>query len=113
MTKNEKNAAIMSAHLFMKKLDRAYTKTKENTTTIETDSPARLKFMQRADRNRPQNCAMTLVVIAPFHLFRPRPCGGEHSFCARSPSCFEDALSRSRWEVGLVLSCLPINFLYP
>ena len=23
---------------------------------------------------------MTLVVIAPFPLFHPRPCGGEHSF---------------------------------
>ena len=47
MTKNEKNAAIMSAHLFMKKLDRAYTKTKENTTTIESDRRARLKVKKR------------------------------------------------------------------
>ena len=44
--------------------------------------------MQHADRNWPQNCVMTLVVIAPFHLLRPCPCAGEHSFFERSPSYF-------------------------
>ena len=42
--KKEKNAAITSAHFFMKKLDQAHTKTKENTTVIETDRRARPKL---------------------------------------------------------------------
>ena len=35
-------------------------------------------------RNRTKTRAMTLAFIAPFPLFRPRPCGGEHSFLRAS-----------------------------
>ena len=38
-----KKPAITSAHLFVKKLDRAHTETKENPTTIEIDKRPRLK----------------------------------------------------------------------
>ena len=88
--KKEKNATITSAHLFMKKIDQAHTKTKENTTTIETDRGTRLNLekMQRADRNRLQIWAMTLVTITPFHMFCSRSCGGEHSYYMHSLSCF-------------------------
>ena len=40
------------------------------------------KKTQHDDRNRPR--ARTLAVLAPVPLFRPRPCGGEHSFLRAS-----------------------------
>ena len=96
----------------MKKLDQAHTKQKKHYNNWNWQARmTKIKNMQCADRNWPQNCAMNLEVIAPFRLFCPCLWDGEHSFLRVLSYFWKDDLSR--WEMLLVSLFTPQSNIWP